>query len=96
MPTRLQLTCLLIVSCAAALPLPSRARAEPPRPKPEASATTEAATRYDFEDELVAGDLVSPFGELLSVRRRGARASLVTVRTSYVPELLRSIEDLSP
>ena len=31
-------------------------------------------TTYDFEDDLVQGDLVRPDGENLIVRRRGARA----------------------
>jgi hypothetical protein len=49
---------------------------------------------YDFEDELVQGDLINPDGELLLVRRRGTRESLVRVRTEYVPELLKSAENL--
>lgn len=71
-------TCLLPAALA-------RAESEAPEQAP--------ARAYDFEDELVSGDLVSPFGELLSVRRRGTRASLVEVRTSYVDELIRSVED---
>lgn len=64
------------------------ARAEPDTAEPT------AARSYDFEDELVSGDLVSPYGELLKVRRPGTRASLVEVRTSYLDKLIRSIEDL--
>lgn len=37
-------------------------------------------TTYDFDDDLVTGDLVRPDGELLSVRRRGNRASLIQIR----------------
>lgn len=64
----------------------THARAEPDDPAP--------AQTFTFEDELVSGDLVSPVGEVLRTRPRGVRASLIEVRTSYVDELLRSIEDL--
>ena len=52
------------------------------------------ATSYDFEDDLVTGDLVRPDGELLSVRRRGNRASLIQIREHFIPEMLKSVEDL--
>jgi hypothetical protein len=54
----------------------------------------EAATTYDFEDDLVTGDLVRPDGELLNVRRRGRRASLIRVREHFIPEMLKSVENL--
>jgi hypothetical protein len=53
-----------------------------------------AATTYDFEDDLVTGDLVRPDGELLNVRRRGRRASLIRVREHFIPEMLKSVENL--
>lgn len=52
------------------------------------------ATSYDFEDDLVQGDLVRPDGENLMVRRRGARESLIKIREHFVPELLKSVENL--
>lgn len=52
------------------------------------------ATTYDFEDDLVTGDLVRPDGELLNVRRRGRRASLIRVREHFIPEMLKSVENL--
>jgi len=52
------------------------------------------ATTYDFEDDLVTGDLVRPDGEMLSVRRRGRRASLIRIREHFVPEMLKSVENL--
>jgi hypothetical protein len=61
---------------------------------PQAAAGEPAATSYDFEDDLVTGDLVRPDGELLSVRRRGNRASLIQIREHFIPEMLKSVEDL--
>ena len=63
----------------------SRVQAEDGRP-PE--------TTYDFEDDLVTGDLVRPDGEQLIVRRRGRRASLIQIREHFIPEMLKSVEDL--
>lgn len=51
-------------------------------------------TTYDFEDDLVTGDLVRPDGELLAARRRGRRASLIRIREHFIPEMLKSVEDL--
>jgi len=60
---------------------------------PVASAQGESTT-YDFEDDLVTGDLVRPDGEMLQVRRRGRRASLIRVREHFIPEMLKSVENL--
>ncbi len=63
---------------------------------PGASAQTVPSqeTTYDFEDDLVTGDLVRPDGEQLIVRRRGRRASLIQIREHFIPEMLKSVEDL--
>ena len=62
-----------------------------PAPAPRSSGE---ATSYDFEDDLVQGDLVRPDGENLMVRRKGARESLIRVREHFVNELLKSVENL--
>jgi len=59
-----------------------------------APAGGENTTSYDFEDDLVQGDLVRPDGENLMVRRKGARESLIRIREHFVPELLKSVENL--
>jgi len=61
---------------------------------PAAMAQEGETTTYDFEDDLVQGDLVRPDGELLNVRRRGRRASLIRVREHFIPEMLKSVENL--
>ena len=83
---------------APAAPPPQAAPAEPAPaevPASDAAPTKQGApTTYNFEDDLVTGDLVRPDGELLSVRRRGARASLIRIREHFIPEMLKSIENL--
>jgi len=86
---------------AAPAPAPEAAPAEEaaePAPVAASSGTEKAKTKepttYDFEDDLVEGDLVRPDGELLSVRRNGRRSSLIRIREHFVPEMLKSVEDL--
>ena len=59
-----------------------------------AGASAQESTTYDFEDDLVTGDLVRPDGEMLQVRRRGRRASLIRVREHFIPEMLKSVENM--
>jgi hypothetical protein len=59
-----------------------------------AQAQDSGSTSYDFEDDLVQGDLVRPDGENLMVRRKGARESLIKIREHFIPELLKSVENL--
>ena len=63
-------------------------------PSAEAQSAPAPETTYDFEDDLVTGDLVRPDGEQLIVRRRGRRASLIQIREHFIPEMLKSVEDL--
>jgi hypothetical protein len=72
----------------AVLLAPGLVRAEEPPPNAPAQLS------YAFDDELIEGDLARPETEVLHVRRRGQRASLISVRTSYYAELLKSVEDL--
>lgn len=78
-------TLALLLPAATALP----AAAEEPTSDPRGELTA-----YSFEDELVTGDQVNPNGEILHVRKRGQRESLIRARTHWVPELLKTAEDL--
>lgn len=83
------------VGLAAAFAAPAQVSAQAKAGEPaDASGGAAGPTSYDFEDDLVQGDLVRPDGELLSVRRRGNRASLIQIREHFIPEMLKSVEDL--
>lgn len=51
-------------------------------------------TEYTFEDDVVTGDLVRPDGELTVVRKKGKQRSLIKVRQHFIPEMLKSVEDI--
>ncbi len=51
-------------------------------------------TEYSFDDDVVTGDLVRPDGEMTIVRKKGKERSLIRVRQHFIPEMLKSVEDL--
>ncbi len=51
-------------------------------------------TEYDFEDDVVEGAFVRPEGEYLDARRRSRHSSLIRIRANFVPEMLKSAEDI--
>ena len=51
-------------------------------------------TEYSFDDDVVTGDLVRPDGEMMVVRKKGKERSLIRVRQHFIPEMLKSVEDL--
>jgi hypothetical protein len=77
---------MLLALALSSLSVPALAQ-EPPSGEPP-------PTEYNFDDDLVQGDLVRPDGEMLNVRRRGRRGSLIRIREHFIPEMLKSIEDL--
>jgi hypothetical protein len=60
-----------------------------------AAASQPARTQeFSFTDELVSGQLVRPDGESTRLRRRGPGISLIRIREHFVPEMLKSVENL--
>jgi len=53
-----------------------------------------AKTVYDFEDDMVEGDLQRPDGELIDSVRKVKHSSLIEIRPNFIPEMLKSLEDL--
>ena len=53
-----------------------------------------AKTVYDFEDDMVEGDLQRPDGELVQSNRGVKHSSLIEIRKDFIPEMLKSLEDV--
>lgn len=51
-------------------------------------------TVYDFDDDVVEGDLVRPDGEFTEVRTKAKHSSLIKIRENFIPEMLKSAEDI--
>jgi hypothetical protein len=80
-----------------ALLVPSLAEAQKAAAKPAAagdSVTYKSKTVYDFDDDVVEGDLVRPDGEFVDSRRAAKHSSLIKIRENFIPEMLKSAEDI--
>jgi len=53
-----------------------------------------AKTVYDFEDDMVEGDLQRPDGELVNALKKTEHSSLIEIRKDFIPEMLKSLEDI--
>ena len=51
-------------------------------------------TVYDFDDDNVDGELLSPDGANISSRSGTKHASLITIRPHFIPELIRMANDV--
>jgi len=49
---------------------------------------------YDFSADTIEGDLVKPEGTDLNVRDFAKHSSLIRIRKDFIPEIIKSAEDL--
>ena len=49
---------------------------------------------YDFSGDTIEGDLVKPEGTDLNARDFAKHSSLIRIRTNFIPEIIKSAEDL--
>ena len=54
----------------------------------------EKETTYDFENDIVEGQLVRPDGDFVSGQRHGKNSSLIRIRADFIPEVVESVEEL--
>lgn len=62
--------------------------------KKEGKVEYKKTTKYDFEDDVVEGELVKPDGEFTGARKKTKHSSLIKIRENFVPEMLKSINDV--
>jgi hypothetical protein len=85
-----KIVCFLMPMLLAA---PAWAQATKAHPKAAIPDGARAQVHYDFDDDLVEGGVLQPDGSLIDSRRPIKRSSLIQIRESFVPELLKSAED---
>ena len=49
---------------------------------------------YDFSGDTIEGDLVKPEGTDLNARDFAKHSSLIKIRKDFIPEIIKSAEDL--
>ncbi len=65
------------------------AAAQPKDKKPTAQVKT-----YDFSGDTIEGDLIKPEGSNVDVRDFGKHSSMIRIRKDFIPEIIKSAEDL--
>ena len=51
-------------------------------------------TVYDFDDDVVEGELQRPDGEYIDTNKKAKHSSLIKIRENFIPEMLKSAEDI--
>jgi len=49
---------------------------------------------YDFSGDTIEGDLIRPEGTTVDARDFAKHTSLIRIRTNFIPEIIKSAEDL--
>ena len=49
---------------------------------------------YDFSGDTIEGDLIRPEGTTVDARDFAKHSSLIRIRTNFIPEIVKSAEDL--
>ena len=94
-----QMICRVSVVCfAAGLLVPSFVQAAPAGGGSDQSANrgqgAGGSTVYDFEDDNVDGELLSPEGALITSRSGSKHDSLITIRAGFIPEMIKAARDI--
>ena len=65
------------------------------QPKPAAGGKDAGKTKvYDFSGDTIEGDLVKPEGSTVDARDFAKHSSLIRIRKDFIPEIIKSAEDL--
>ena len=70
------------------------AAADDKKPAPAAAAGNGKVKTYDFSGDTIEGDLVKPEGSTVDARDFAKHSSLITIRKDFIPEIIKSAEDL--
>ena len=85
---------LLVGAASPVFAADEKAAAAAPAGGGEENTTYKAKTVYDFEDDMVEGDLQRPDGELVNALKKTEHSSLIEIRKDFIPEMLKSLEDI--
>ena len=84
----------LLGATSAAFAADEAAGAAPAGGAEDGNTSYKAKTVYDFEDDMVEGDLARPDGELVNALKKTEHSSLIEIRKDFIPEMLKSLEDI--
>jgi len=65
------------------------------QPKADKGAPAAGKTKvYDFTGDTIEGDLIKPEGSTVDARDFAKHSSLIRIRKDFIPEIIKSAEDL--
>jgi hypothetical protein len=64
------------------------------QPKPAGGKDAGKTKVYDFSGDTIEGDLVKPEGSTVDARDFAKHTSLIRIRKDFIPEIIKSAEDL--
>lgn len=85
---------LFATAALVGMPMLALAQAQPAPAAGGDNVQYRSKTTYDFDDDVVEGDLVRPDGEFIDTRKAAKHSSLIKIRADFVPEMLKSAEDI--
>lgn len=95
--TRIAISVLLACSTIA-ITVPVAAQALPQAGEAMGGVDTDTAARavteFDFEADQVTGDPMRPLEQSVRGERHPRRGSLIRIRPNFVPEMIRTVEEL--
>ena len=62
--------------------------------KKDAPAGNAKVKVYDFSGDTIEGDLIKPEGSTVDARDFAKHSSLIRIRKTFLPEIIKSAEDL--
>ena len=62
--------------------------------KPQSGDKNAKVKVYDFSGDTIEGDLIKPEGSTVDARDFAKHGSLIHIRTHFIPEIIKSAEDL--
>jgi hypothetical protein len=86
----------LAFALAGFMTLGSAAQAQPADKKPagDKGGSTPKVKVYDFSGDTIEGDLIRPEGTTVDARDFAKHSSLIRIRKDFIPEIIKSAEDL--
>jgi hypothetical protein len=63
-------------------------------PPPAAGGGNGKVKVYDFSGDTIEGDLVKPEGSVVDATQFAKHSSLIRIRKDFIPEIIKSAEDL--
>jgi hypothetical protein len=70
------------------------AAAQPKADSKGAPAPSGKTKVYDFTGDTIEGDLIKPEGSTVDARDFAKHSSLIRIRKDFIPEIIKSAEDL--